>query len=130
MKARSFLLVLLTISAMLAGCTGMSVRLGWHGSSSAASKSARYETFTGVERATIRAEAGQTITLTYDGEVNKGTLALALDAPDGTTLWEETFEEDAADTVTLTAPDGGRYTLRVTGDDTGGSFDISWGADD
>ena len=130
MKARSFLLVLLAISAILAGCASSSVKIGWYESTSATNVSARYATFTGVERATVHAGAGQTITLTYDVKVNKGTLTLALDAPDGTPLWEETFQEDAADTVTLTAPDEGRYTVRVAGDATGGSFDVSWGADD
>jgi len=126
MKAKSFNLVLLALAIVLAGCGSTSLKYGWHESSSRAHKSARYETFDGLEKATIRAAAGQTLTLDYDLEVNKGALTLAVDGPDGTPLWQRTFHEDAADIMTLTTPAGGTCFLRILGDDTGGSFDLSW----
>ena len=53
-------------------------------------------------------------------QLNKGIV------PHGESLWEQRFQEDAADTVTLTAPTDGRYTVHVEGDSTGGSYDLSW----
>jgi hypothetical protein len=82
-----------------------------------------------VERVAIRAKAGQEIDLTYDVEVEKGSLTLAVEGPDGQTVWEETYRESASDSLALTAPEEGHYTLVVTGDETGGSFDISWQAE-
>jgi hypothetical protein len=86
----------------------------------------RYTTFDGVERKTFRAEAGQTTTFDCDVTVEKGTLLLQVVAPDGESLWEETFRQDTADTVTLTASQNGFHTVRIEGKATGGSFDISW----
>lgn len=129
-KSRLLSLAMLAMVVLLVGCGSSSLRFGWHETSSRAHKAARYETFSGTEDATIRAEAGQTITLSYDVEVSKGSLGLALYAPDGTTLWEETFPADASDTVALRAPEDGRYTVRVVGVNTGGSFDISWQTED
>jgi methionine-rich copper-binding protein CopC len=86
----------------------------------------RYITFDGVERATFRAAAGQNISLDYDFTVEKGALTLEIVAPDGESMWEETYRADADESVTLTAPQKGRYQVRLKGAATGGSFDLSW----
>jgi len=119
-------LALLLMTSLLAGCGSSTVKVGWVGSSGPGHTGYRYTTFDGVERKTFRAEAGQTIGLDYDVTVEKGALVLKVVAPDGESLWEETFREDTADTVTLTASQDGLYTIRVEGQATGGSFDISW----
>ena len=129
MKTRSLFLVILALVVLLMGCSRTAIKLGWRESSGRAHKRARYETFSAVERVVIRAKAGQEIDLTYDVEVEKGSLTLAVEGLDGQTVWEETFRENASDTLALTAPDEGHYTLVVTGDETGGSFDISWTAE-
>ncbi len=119
-------LVGLALVLALAGCAGSSIKVNWRGSSGTTQQTASYETFTGQERATIRLEAGDTLTLAYDIEVAKGSLTLAVDDPDGETVWEQTFGEGGGDTVVVPTTGDGRYTLRIVGDDTGGRFDVSW----
>jgi hypothetical protein len=119
-------LALLLMTSLLAGCGSTTVQVGWVGSSVPGHIEYRYTTFDGVERKTFRAEAGQTTTFDCDVTVEKGTLLLQVVAPDGESLWEETFRQDTADTVTLTASQNGFHTVRIEGKATGGSFDISW----
>jgi len=118
-------LALLLMTSLLVGCGSSTVKVGWVGSSDSGHIGYRYTTFDGVERKTFRAEADQTMTFDYDVTVEKGALLLKVGDPDKV-LWEETFREDAADTITLTAPQNGLYTIRIEGQATGGSFDLSW----
>ena len=118
-------LALLLMTSLLVGCGSSTVKVGWVGSSDSGHIGYHYTTFDGVERKTFRAEAGQTMTFDYDVTVEKGALVLKVGDPDKV-LWEETFREDAADTITLTAPQNGLYTIRIEGQATGGSFDLSW----
>ena len=118
-------LALLLMISLLVGCGSSTVKVGWVGSSDSGHIGYRYTTFDGVERKTFRAEAGQTMTFDYDVTVEKGALVLKVGDPDKV-LWEETFREDAADTITLTVPQNGLYTIRIEGQATGGSFDLSW----
>ena len=120
------ILTLLWTSVLLIGCGRSTVKVGWIGSSGPGYTGYRYITFDGLERATFRAEAGQNISLDYDFAVEKGTLTLEIVAPDGESLWERTYHEDADESVTLTAPQKGRYQVRLEGEATGGSFDLSW----
>ncbi len=118
-------LALLLMTSLLVGCGSSTVKVGWVGSSDSGHIGYRYTTFDGVERKTFRAEAGQTMTFDYDVTVEKGALVLKVGDPDKV-FWEETFREDAADTITLTVPQNGLYTIRIEGQATGGSFDLSW----
>ncbi len=118
-------LALLLMTSLLAGCGSSTVRVGWVGSSGPGRMGYRYTTFDGVERKTFRAEADQTMTFDYDVTVEKGALLLKVVAPDGESIWEETFRKDTTDTVTLTAPQNGLYTVRIEGQATGGNLDIS-----
>lgn len=119
-------LALLLLAPLLAGCGSSSLKVGWRETSSLKQKQAQYVTFDGTQTKTFHAEAGQTITLEYKVTVEKGSLTLKLVAPGGESLWEETYHENGEDAVSVTMPDDGRYTLRIEGEETGGSFDISW----
>jgi len=119
-------LALLLMTSLLAGCGSSTVKVGWVGSSGPGRMGYRYTTFDGVERKMFRAEADQAITLNYDVTIKTGSLLLKVVAPDGESIWETTFREDAADTVTLTASQDGLCAIRVEGQATGGSFDLSW----
>jgi len=120
-------LALVLATTLLAGCgSSRGIRIGWRESSGLNHKNAKYASFQGVERKTLRAQEGQTITLDYDVTVEKGTLVLAIVDPDGESLWEKPFREDGSDTVALTASRQGVYTIHIEGEDTSGSFDLSW----
>ena len=119
-------LTLLLMSLALAGCGSSNVQVGWVESRQPGTWRASYDTFDGIERTTFRAQEGQTISLDYGRTVEKGSLSLRLVAPDGESLWEKTYRQDGDESITLTAPQQGRYQLCVEGEGAGGSFDLSW----
>jgi hypothetical protein len=114
----------LTLS--LAGCGSSSVKIGWLETSGVSHKTARYETFSGSEQATNCADAGQTITLDYTVTVSKGTLTFVIEKSDNPSYWENTFSQDASDTITIVAEDKRCYSLQITGKQAGGSYNIAW----
>lgn len=119
-------LTLLALAALLAGCGSSSLKIGWRETSGLKRKHAEYVTFDGTQSKAFRAEAGQTIQLDGEVTVEKGALHLKLASPGGETLWEESYQEGGDASVSMTAPEDGRYTLRIEGEETGGGFDISW----
>jgi hypothetical protein len=118
---------LLPAASLLVDCGARSsLRIGWRETDGLKGKSACYASFSGLERRTLRLDAGETVALTYDVEVEEGALTLSLVDPDGEPLWKETFQQGAADEIRVRAPRNGRYELRIEGHQTGGSFDFSW----
>lgn len=118
---------LLMLAGLVIGCEGgRTVKIGFRGSDTRRQKTARYVRFSGVERKSLRLEEGQTVRFEYDVEVDEGTLTLSLIDPDGETAWERTFEEAGADEVEISASQSGRYRLRIRGEATRGSYDVSW----
>lgn len=129
-KIKLLALTLLWIAGLLVGCSNSSVKLGWVESSSLKHITARYASFNGVERKMFRAEAGQAISITYDVIVEKGALVIKVMDPDGKILWEEKFREDTADIVILKSTQEGFNTMHIQGQETRGSFYISWNVGD
>jgi methionine-rich copper-binding protein CopC len=125
-RATLLAVALLTVAGLTVGCGRSSLKIGWRETSGLRHKTARNSSFSGVERASFRAQADETVELDYEVEVEKGTLALSLMDPEGEPLWEETFQEDAADVLSFSAPQSGRYELRIEGSSTEGAFDVSW----
>lgn len=120
----------LTFILFLTGCKANAVKIGWRETSSLSSKTAQYVSFDGIDRVAICVKAGQTVSLDYKVAVSKGTLNIALNSPDGISVWQETFSQDAADALTVTTSDKGCYTLLFVGDKTGGSLDFAWEVSD
>jgi hypothetical protein len=103
-----------------------SLRIGWLEAGGPGHKDVQYRLFSGLERTSFRAQAGQTIELDYDVAVEAGSLEMTLNDPDGDSLWQEVFEEDAGETVRVEAPQTGRYRLRIEGKSTRGGFEVAW----
>ena len=115
------------LGGLLVGCgAGPSLRIGWLEAGGPRYKDVQYRSFSGLERASFRAQAGQTIELDYDVAVEAGALGMKLNDPDGETLWEASFEEDAADVIRVEATQDGRYRLRIEGRSTRGGFEVAW----
>lgn len=117
---------LILINTLVTGCASSTLKIGWRELSGRKRKQASYVTFDGLQNKTFRVEAGETIDLACDVSVEKGSLTTKLIAPDGETLWEETFQESREAFVNVTTTEDGLYILRIEGEETGGSFDISW----
>ena len=111
---------------LLAACAAQ-VRTGWVGASTGSEMAYRYAQFTGTERGQARAQAGQTMTLAYAATVTKGILAIQVQSPEKTTVWETTLAESINEQqVDLPLSESGSYALLVTGDETAGDFAVSW----
>lgn len=123
---RKFIL-LLALIVLLLGCQAVSnVRVGWVEMSDLDSMSATYATFDGTEARSIGVEAGQNVALTYEATAERGTLTMQMVSPDDEIVWEETITEGDSGTAVVTAEQDGRYRLVLVGEDTGGSFDVTW----
>jgi hypothetical protein len=111
-------------SILLAGCDR--VQIGWVETSLPGQFQASYGTFTGTERRRVRMQEGETLTLTYEATVEKGTLAFEVQDPGQETVRSLTLEQDDTGTVDLTAEQSGTYRILVQGQDAGGSFELNW----
>jgi hypothetical protein len=119
--------VLIASFVILAGCARFEgVRVGWSGFSLPGHVSYSYSTFTGTLQDTFDVDEGQTINLDYEATVERGTLILLVEDPQGEPVWQVELTDDDSDSVEIMAPESGRYVARIEGQDTGGSFDLQW----
>ena len=117
----AFLLIVMLSAIAFTGCTRV---LMWSGNSGKDHIEAKYKKFTGTEKKRIRLEDGDTLVIGYQSEVNEGTLSLTLTDPDGNEV--VILRADTEGTERFGADEGGKYTLNIRGDKTGGSFEINW----
>ena len=111
---------------LLAGCAADRVAVGMRETNLPGQWQATYTTFSGTKADTFPADAGQTLVLEYETEVDKGSLTLQVESPDDEVLWETALEEGGADTVRVALNQDGRYAIVLSGEDTGGSWDLEW----
>lgn len=123
MKKYLILLLLLPVF-LLTSCS--TTKVGWVEMNYGNDFEASYQLFDGEEREKIQLDAGDTISLSYDVEVEDGALTIQFVDPDGDAVWEETFLENEENVFDFTAEASGRFSLIVAGDNAEGSFDFSW----
>lgn len=119
-------LVVILTNLVIAGCRSSSIRIGWLEHDASNRKQASYRKFTGKERINFQASAGETLHLSWDASVEKGSLTFRLLDPQKDSLWVESYLEDSQGSVTLPLPQKGLYTLWIQGEETRGSFDLTW----
>jgi len=123
MKKYSIILLLLPL-LFLSSCSR--TQIAWVEMNFGNDFEASYQLFDGEERERIQVDAGDTFSLSYDVTVDDGALTLQIEDPDGNTVWEETFLDDDEGVYEFTPESSGRINLIVLGDNTEGSFDLSW----
>ena len=111
---------------LLAACGPSSLEIGMMETNLPGRWEASYMTFTGTKADKIQADAGQTLILEYEVDVDKGDLSIEVKHPEAGALWDVVLQEDAEDTVELALEWAGPYTITIEGDNAGGSFDLSW----
>jgi hypothetical protein len=126
-RTTMWLAVSLLVIALLAGCGQSRLQVGMMENHLPGRWEARYTTLIGTREDTVRADAGQTLTLDYDVKVEKGTLSITVTNPERKALWQVSLQEGEKDRIQLDLDQDGRYTIAVDGDSAGGSFDLSWG---
>lgn len=118
---------LFCFAVVLAGCSSSSgLRIGWVGSDGRASMQARYAHWNGNKQKSISLAEGDMLEFDYEVKVSKGSLTIEVFAPSGDALHTLNLEQDAEEKMEITAQEAGRYTVRVRGEGTQGSFFISW----
>ncbi len=119
-------LAALLLALLLSACGNSSVALTMRETHIFDQWKASYTSFTGVKTHSFRADAGQTLVITYDVQVDKGALSLRVKNWDGASIWEAPLQADQADTVSVALEQGGRYTIAIEGERTSGDWDVSW----
>lgn len=125
-KTVLFLALSLLLAGLLAGCQVDTIEIGMVETHLPHDWRASYATFTGTKRDAFEAEAGQTLRLAYDVTVERGTLTLEVQNPDDEVVWDVSLQEGDSAAVDVPLERDGRYHLVVRGDDTGGSWNLSW----
>jgi len=124
---KTLLITSIVLMALLSACTR---QVGWVGLDYLNTIDASYQLFNGRKMERIPVDAGKTFDLIYDVEVNEGALHIDLLDPDRNLVWEASFLEDSKDAMSFRAEMSGRYTLRITGDQTKGGFELRWDSND
>ncbi len=132
-NATSIALVLL-LTLTLAGCSGSTTTgFGWTFWSSGGMKASVSGWKTDRETRTVRLNEGDTLVITYDIEVDHGSLSLRV-APRSIRAfndptWYRNFEESRSGTVEIEIDQSGTYEVTATLRRFGGSYDITWKKD-
>lgn len=124
---KTLLIISLILTALLTACTR---QVGWVGLNYLNTIDVTYQLFDGKKVERIPVNAGETFNLIFDVDVDEGALHLDLLDPDRNVVWEASFLEDSEDEMSFKADQSGRYTLRITGDQTNGGFELRWETND
>jgi hypothetical protein len=124
--ARAVRVIVIGLALLLCACqTTNGTRIGWSSSVRATEYSAAYATFNGTASIPINIRENR-VSFTYQVEVSKGALSIAVQDPQGQGIWRTTLHGNSSGGRVLDTPRTGSYTLQVEGQNTGGSFDIHW----
>ncbi len=111
---------------LYAGADRGGLRIGWVEITGLARKRCTYRYFSGREIQRFRVDAGETVELDYEVEVEKGALTIRIEDPDNDQVWQKRMSEDDEGIFEFVAEKPGTYTIVVLGDGTRGSFEIEW----
>ncbi|MGC9357149.1 MAG: hypothetical protein ACP5GX_04760 [Anaerolineae bacterium] len=119
-------LALLSLTLTVGCGATSSLQIGWVETSGPNSREASYRTFTGIERKAVELEAGEILAIDYNITVDKGELDLRVENPDGDIIWEQIFGDSETGTAEVRSEEAGRYLIEIEGQETGGSYELSW----
>jgi hypothetical protein len=117
--------VLVMATVLLAGC-GSTVEIGLSETVQPDKWQATYETFTGTKTQGVLGSVGQTLAVTYNVVVDRGSLEIKIQDATTHVLEDVTIYESAQGTLQFQVFQTGQYDIIVVGAETGGSFDLSW----
>ncbi len=134
MKTKNDLSRILFITTMLAlflgGCDFSKIKIGevrmMYGANEEGHIAYNYETFTGIESGNVQVEKGQIISFEYAATVNRGSLMIEWQDPNGEVVWRKSLIESDGGNEAIIAESSGGYSIFIQGRNTSGEFDISW----
>ncbi|MCJ7534572.1 MAG: hypothetical protein WA997_14130 [Anaerolineales bacterium] len=130
MKTKSLLLITAILAILLSACELNKLKFGevrmMYGTNEEGRISYDISTFTGIESGDLQAEQGQIISFTYMADLEKGTLVIEWQDPQGQVIWQKNLEESdqGGDEIEILSP--GTYRIIIQGKGIGGRFDVSW----
>ena len=120
------------LATLLLGCNQLErtsrVEIGMLETDGLNSTEARFQTLSGRKAWAENLEEGDTLSLTYKADLEKGALILQVENPADEVIWQRDLEEgdSVEDQVELEAGASGTYTIRVKGEGAGGSYELAW----
>lgn len=118
--------MLIGLTLLLISCvTSNGVRVGWSSSLHSTEYSASYASWNGSSSVPINIRESSVV-FSYQAEVRKGSLSIAVQDPQDQGLWRTTLHGNGNGSRILSTPRTGSYKLLVEGQNTAGSFDIRW----
>ncbi len=119
------------LALLLSGCNFSKIKIGevrmMYGSNDDGHISYNYSTFTGIENGSAHVEKGQTIYFEYDVNVEKGSLLIEWQDPEGDAVWRKSLIESDRGNDEIAVKSSGKYVIIIQGKNAGGDFDVSWG---
>ena len=85
---------------------------------------ASYELFTGIDKKTFVANEGNTIAFSYVSSVEEGKLKMEIYSPDDILI--TSFNSNKTGTRELIVEKTGKHTVKITGNQTKGRYQVSW----
>lgn len=114
---------MLMIVTVLAACDKKLVFVGSN-SNTKNKIEASYRLFTGTEEKKISLKNGETLVIDYQSEVEKGQLTIKLYDPDDQLLQDLSTNKSGNENIEVSKD--GMYRFEITGDNTKGSFEITY----
>lgn len=117
-------LVCVFTSAILPSCGESGTRILYSGSKVGDQICASYDLLNGVDKKTFVADEGDMILFSYDSRVEKGRLKMEIYNPDNVLI--TSFSSNKTGTQELDIEKNGKHTIKITGNQTKGRYQISW----
>lgn len=121
---------ILILVILLSGCDYTKIKVGevrvMYGSNEDGHISYDFKTFTGFESGSAQVEKGEIIFFDYQATVDKGSLLIEWQDPNGEIVWQENLSESDRGNVEIGIETSGKYTIIIQGKNAAGNFDVSW----
>ena len=105
-------------------CSESDTRILYSGSKVGDQISAAYELFSGIDKKTFIANEGDILSFSYVSSVEKGKLKMEIYNPDDILM--TSFSSNKTGTQELNIEKTGKHTIKITGNQTKGRYQISW----
>ena len=123
-------IITLILAILLSGCDYTKIKVGevrvMYGSNEDGHISYDFKTFTGFESGSAQVEKGEIIFFDYQATVDKGSLLIEWQDPNGEIVWQENLSESDRGNVEIGIETSGKYTIIIQGKNAAGNFDVSW----
>lgn len=117
-------LICIFSSVILPSCGESGTRVLYSGSKVGDQICASYDFFSGVDKKTFVADDGDMIVFSFDSSVEKGRLKMEVYNPDNVLI--TSFGSNKTGTQELDIEKNGKHTIKITGNQTKGRYQISW----